>query len=78
MNFKDLPSKLDFNPFEKSKDKKEERKPTIRIQFDIDEEHLERNIFSFRNLYRKQENKREKKKHKHNDSMNYLDKKKRQ
>jgi len=80
MSFKDsmFPSKLGFNPFEKPEEKKvEKRKPTIRIKFDLDEEHLEKNIFSFRNLYRKQESKREKKKNskKHNNdsSMNYLD-----
>jgi len=79
MSFKDsmFPSKLGFNPFEKPDENKkvEKRKPTIRVQFDLDEEHLEKNIFSFRNLYRKQESKREKKKNKkHNsDSMNYLD-----
>jgi hypothetical protein len=76
MNFKDTfsSSGFDFKQFDKENEQKEEKKPTIRIKFDIDEEHLEKNIFSFRNLYRKQESKREKKKHKHNnDSMNYLD-----
>jgi len=62
---------MNFRDLHLNENEDTEKKPTIRIEFNIDEEHLEKNIFSFRNLYRKQENKREKKKNNHGDS--YLD-----